>query len=71
MQQTLIIRDGYEYEVLILDDENYKYKVLVNYKGFEQHLIMWFTDNLNEGIDRALEELNKTFEFEKLIFEYE
>lgn len=64
------VRNGYKYEIIILDDENHKYKILVNYVGFNQHFVLWFSNDLNDGIDKAIEELHKNYPFEQLIFEY-
>lgn len=70
-KERLLIRDGYEYHVLIMNDQNYDYKVIVNYKDFNQHFSMWISDVLDEAIDKAIEELNKEYPFEKIVFKYD
>lgn len=65
------IRNGFEYEILVLDDQIYKFKVLVNYKGLDRHYSMWLSNKLDNAIDRAIEELHKEYPFEQIIFEYE
>lgn len=64
-------RNGFEYEVLLMNDQNQDFKVIVNYKGFDQHFVMWISNDLNEAIDIAIEELHKVYPFEQLVFEYE
>lgn len=71
VNELLVIRDGYEYKVLIMDDQNYNYKVIVNYKGFNQHYSMWFSNELDEAIDKAIEELQKEYPFEQIVFKYD
>lgn len=65
-----LIRDGYEYEVHIMNDQNYEYKVIVNYKDFNQHLAMWFSNELDVAIDKAIQELHKEYPFEEIVYKY-
>lgn len=71
VDEIQLIQDGYEYQVLIMNVHNREYKVIVNYEGFTQHFAMWVSTDVNEAIDKAIEELHKSYPFEKLVFEYE
>lgn len=66
-----LVRDGFEYEVYIMDDLNFKHKIVVCYKGFDQHLALSFSNNLAEGIDEAIKTLHKEYPFEQLVFKYD
>nr|WP_106780864.1 hypothetical protein [Lysinibacillus timonensis] len=67
----MLIQNGYEYQVPIMNYQNFKYKVIVNYKGFNQHFAMWFSDELDEAIYKAIEELHIEFPFEQIAFKYD